>query len=87
MSEQFVELYACIEEYIEESLGQGQPLLTVIDRFRDDPLPQEVTKCGHAPAAVRRAAQHVATGYLMRKQEQESAALPANDLVQVQPSD
>lgn len=82
MSEQFHELYACIEEYIENSLEQGQTLLSVIDRFRDDPLPVEVTRCGAAPAAIRRAAQHVATSYLLRAQEQQAAELPAHDLVQ-----
>lgn len=82
MSEQFHELYVCIEEYIENSLNQGQTLFAVIDRFRDDPLPQEVIKCGSPPIVIRRAAQHVATSYLLREQDQKSAELPAHDLIQ-----
>ena len=83
MSDHFQQVYECVEAYFRMSLNQGRSPMEVMESFREDPLPADLTRCKFPIDEIRRHGQLVSTKYLIAEQQKESRRLPDTDPVSV----
>lgn len=81
MTEHFNEVQKCVKNYFDESLLRGLPLISVVDNFKNGPLPIEIKQtCPNVTdQELRRHGQLVGSKYLLREYNQQSATLPDTD--------
>jgi hypothetical protein len=81
MTDHFVKVHNCVEDYFNTSLLQGRTPLEILDDFRDMPLPLELTSLGFEKNDIIRHGQLVATDLLLKQLNRQSAHLPDTDLL------
>lgn len=81
----FREAQQCVRDFFDEALLRGQPLISIVDGFKEGPVSDELRisckKLGLTDNEIRRHGQIIGTRYLIRQYQQQSAQLPDSDLL------
>ncbi len=84
MSDHFEQVYNCVDRYFKDSLKQGRSVYEIMESFREDPLPVDLTMCKFPTEELRRHGQLVSTKYIIKEKHNECIKLPECDPVGVQ---
>ena len=80
----FKQVYDCVENYFKTALNKGRTVSEIMNSFREDPLPVELTICNFRTDELRRHGQLVSTKYIVDQRRKESIRLPYYDPLNVE---
>jgi len=75
----FHEIQEHVEKYVEDCLANGQNLTDIVDSFRHDPLPVQLTTGDYTDDELKRHGQLVSTRYLLLEREKSLANIQEED--------
>ena len=82
MSDHYDKVHNHVKSYYDEQLFLGRSVLDIMNRFKDSPLPQDLTTGKIADDKVLcRHGQIVGTNLLIKQKDIESATLPNSDII------
>ena len=74
-SVRFHDIQAHVERYVQDSLADHKSLESIVDSFKDNPLPAQLTKGDYTDAELRRHGQLVSTRYLIKNHQNALASI------------
>lgn len=81
MDDHFNKVQVCVNNYFDNSLLNGQNLIEIVERFNEDPLPQDLLTSEFTPDELRRHGQLVGSKRLIKAMDVHSAHLPESDIL------
>lgn len=69
-----------IDDYFDRCLNRGMTLMDITEQLRDQ-LPTELLNSGYDPKLIKRVGQWVSTRRFIQDTKEQSAELPAFDLI------